>query len=144
MKRIIDGKTYNTETSAKIFDYNGLDLDPTDQNGVLWGQVLYQTRHGAYFVYKYYDDLDGKDTIQPFSPTEAQTWLEEIQHTDVTNIIEQHFGEMPEAGELESRITLRMPDSLKNKIDAFAQRNHQSTNAWIVKMLEKAIAYERG
>lgn len=147
MKRIIDGKTYNTETATKIASNDCWDRDPRWSHGE-YGEALYQTRHGAYFLYEYqdavrneYGDYIDIKNIKPLSPLEAQDWLEEHNFVD---IIEQHFGEMPEAGEAESRITLRVPDSLKVKIDAMAKKNNQSTNAWIVKSLEKTIAYERG
>ena len=149
MKRIIDGKTYNTETATKIVSFDCWDEDPA-YSGQEYGSILYQTRFGAYFLYDYYttwyaiSDISNeelKEKITPLSPLETQKWMEDHRF-DI--LIEQHFGEMPEAGESESRITLRMPDSLKLKIDAMANKNNQSTNAWIVKSLEKAIAYERG
>ena len=62
-----------------------------------------------------------------------------------TELIEAHFGEMPEAGETESRFTLRMPDVLKSRIDALAKSRDQSTNAWITRCLERcATAQEQG
>lgn len=53
-----------------------------------------------------------------------------------TQLIEKHFGEQPEAGESESRITVRIPDSLKSRIEALAAENKQSLNAWIMRCLE--------
>jgi hypothetical protein len=145
MKRIINGKTYNTETATKICDWSNWDIDPSSCS-FEYGEIIYQTRYGAYFLYKYAFPNDDKseETITPFSPQEAQEWMENVTYVDLTKHIEEHFGEMPEAGISESRITLRMPDSLKSKIEVFAKKNQQSLNAWIVKTIEKSIAYERG
>jgi hypothetical protein len=40
-KRIIDGKTYNTETATQLGDWDGAELPLVE--------ALYQTRHGAFF-----------------------------------------------------------------------------------------------
>ena len=47
MKRIIDGKTYNTETAKKICD-TGNDEYPTDFR--YENSSLYITKKGAYFI----------------------------------------------------------------------------------------------
>ncbi len=140
MKRIIGGKTYNTETAAKIAMRND---DPRDAgyDDIVEGEILYQTRHGAYFLLYYNEISPEDDALIPLAPQEAQSWMEKYASVE---LIEQHFGEMPEAGDSESRLTLRMPDSLKQRIDLLAGKNNQSTNAWIVRALEKVIAYEKG
>jgi predicted HicB family RNase H-like nuclease len=130
-KRIIDGKTYNTETATKIAEeYN----DDEHNAGMEWNE-LFQTRHGAYFVFEGSEYFDVAKIV-PLTPSEAQAWMEKYAHAE---LIEQHFGEMPEAGDSESRFTLRMPDSLKQRIDGAAKANSQSTNAWIVRALEKQV-----
>ena len=52
------------------------------------------------------------------------------------DLIEAHFGEQPEAGEAESRLTVRIPDKLKDRVEALATANKQSVNAWIMRCLE--------
>lgn len=58
MKKVIKGKTYNTETSKKVcgFDVNG------------WTHELYQTKSGEYFTY-IYDEwcLRSLDTEEKYS-----------------------------------------------------------------------------
>ena len=135
MKRIIGGKTYNTETAtcvAKAYQHPMDDAHFSE---------LYQTRHGAYFTH--YGDLSlGADDygfleIRPLSPAEAQAWMERNASTD---LIEAHFGEQPEAGESESRLTVRIPDKLKERVEALAAANKQSVNAWIMRCLESCAA----
>ena len=137
MKRIIDGKTYNTETATKIAEQEWEDNTNYQSNdnfqiGVEWNE-LYQTRHGAYFNYGGHGFFH-EEYIIPLAPNEAQKWMEKHASAE---LIEQHFGEMPEAGDSESRFTLRMPDSLKQRIDNAAKANNQSTNAWVIRCLEK-------
>jgi len=129
IKRIIGGKTYNTETATRVAK---AWFHPQDER---WDE-LYQTRHGAYFRSwgdPAYDE-DGIEQIEPLTPSEAQTWMEKHASAE---LIEQHFGEQPEAGEAESRVTLRIPDSLKSRIEGLAISNKQSLNTWIIRCLEE-------
>src|SRR5882762_7814995 len=91
-KRIIDGKTYNTETATQIAGWGGGD-GPYEQ-----GDYLYQTRFGAFFRYSYVDGADENDyeKIEPLTPEEARAWLEK-NHSYGPDLIEKLFGQMPEA-----------------------------------------------
>lgn len=65
MKKVINGKTYNTETSKKVcgFDVNG------------WTHELYQTKSGEYFTYTYkYDHF--LEEIKLVSENEVSHMLE--------------------------------------------------------------------
>jgi hypothetical protein len=130
-KRIIDGKTYNTETATQLAGHDS-DYGPYSE-----GKFLYQTRFGAFFTYSYLDGVDENDfeKIEPLTPEEARAWLEENASYS-PDIIEKLFGEMPEAGSGESKFTLRMPDSLRERLAERAKANNQSLNAWIVRCLE--------
>ena len=140
MKRIIDGKTYNTETAAQLASWSSVD-DPAMANlaGEVGG-VLYQTRHGAYFVVQYDGNLDPWDDgylkLMPLDPGQAQRWTE--QHCSADEV-EAEFGEMPEAGAAEAKLTLRMPEVLRKRLVALAEERKQSLNAWIVRCLEGCV-----
>ena len=131
-KRIIDGKTYNTETSTQIAGWS------EDEGFYESGCYLFQSRLGAFFEYTFLDGAaeDDYEKITPLSPDEAQKWLEERMSWD-TDLIEKLFGEMPEAGASEVKFTLRLPDSLRNRLAELANTNGQSLNAWIVRCLER-------
>ncbi len=45
---------------------------------------------------------------------------------------------VPAGEELSARITLRLPDALKSRVEAAADREGVSTNAWIVRALARA------
>ena len=132
VKRIIDGKTYNTETSTRVAGWDQ-DEGPYDT-----GEYLYRTRFGAFFRYWFFEGSgeDDFERIEPLSHEEARTWLENKVSWN-PNLIEAHFGKMPEAGSGEAKFTLRLPDTLRNRLVARAEENKQSLNAWIVRCLER-------
>jgi len=136
IKRIIDGKTYNTETATMLASWSSTDNPETMQRPE-YGGILYQTRHGAYFVVQYDDGLEpwesGYQDLIPMDPETAQRWTEKHCSTDD---VEKLFGEMPEAGDAEAKLTLRMPESLRRRLVLIADRRQQSLNAWIVRCLE--------
>jgi HicB family len=137
-KRIIDGKTYNTETATLLAE--------TAHRGNYGGEFdqLYQTRHGAYFQHDGDWGVSNEDgplvNITPLPPSKAQAWME--KHASAS-LIEKHFGEQPEAGESESRITVRIPDALKSQIEAMAATHKQSLNAWIMRCVEGCAMHQR-
>ena len=136
-KRIIDGKTYNTETATEIYGSN----DGADMNHY-WesGEYLYQTRFGAFFSLKYLAGADENDyrTVEPLTPDEAREWLEREASWN-PELIEKLFGEMPEAGSGEIKFTLRLPESLRDRLASTAKDNNQSLNAWMVRCLERCV-----
>ncbi len=130
-KRIIDGKTYNTETATEHAGWSW-DDGPREE-----GIYLFQTRFGAFFEYSFLHGAqeDDHETIKPLTPAEAQKWLEEKTSWN-PELIEALFGEMPEAGSGEVKFTLRMPESLRNRLSERAAANKQSLNAWMIRCLE--------
>jgi predicted HicB family RNase H-like nuclease len=130
-KRIIGGKTYNTETATLLGHWQPIDCpDP-------FGEALFKTRHGAYFLWSYNPSHDFEEAIKPQTPQEAQAWMESNCTAEMT---ESEFGEMPEAGDPEARITLRVPDTLHQRIAALAEAQKQSLNAWILRCVERCAA----
>jgi hypothetical protein len=132
-KRIIDGKTYNTETATLVWHVGD------DADGPPGEVALFKTRHGAYFLY-YVSDLGPDEGIRPMDPSDALAWLE--KHCWRAEVIEAEFGEMPEAGDAEARITLRVPETLRRRIASLARERSQSLNAWIVRCLEACSSRE--
>jgi hypothetical protein len=128
-KRIIDGKTYNTET-ATLLGQGGSYDPPTEE-------ALFKTRHGAYFLY--YSDNEADERIFPLGPEKAQKWMEDHH---LTTLIIAEFGEMQEAGDTEARITLRIPETLRKRVAEIARSRNQSLNAWMLRCLERAVEME--
>ena len=134
-KRIIDGKTYNTETATQIEGHSNFS-GPFEA-----GEFLYQNRFGAFFTYAYQDGANEDDfeKIEPLDPEQARSWLEKNASWN-PDLIEKLFGAMPEAGAAEVKFTLRFPESLKTRLSEKAKENNQSLNAWMVRCLEKCAS----
>jgi predicted HicB family RNase H-like nuclease len=132
MKKIIDGRTYDTATAALIAErcHPG---DPAD------GAWLYQTRHGAFFLYvQYYasPEYDMGQKITPLTEDEAQKWLEE----NANHLVEEHFGPFPEAGAAERRLTLRIPGNLAHRLEKAAQAKGVPLNRYMMRCLERCVS----
>lgn len=126
-KRIINGKSYNTETSTLVHEVSGREESNYDG--------LYQTKHGAFFLW-WYDVAREASGIKPMSDDEAQKWLERL---DVpAALLEQYFGDFPEAGASESRITLRLPGNLYKRVSASAAAANLSLNTYLMRLLERS------
>jgi len=88
MKKIINNKTYNTETAQLIKEYwNG------HEKGDDYYQLerLYKTENGDMFLYYTggkYTVYEGDEDIIPLEPCDVCNWLERIERTEA---IEKYF-----------------------------------------------------
>lgn len=139
MKRIIEGRTFNTETATKVAfakvdrPYLGADEE----------QTLYLTRSGAFFVHVR-DPVDNQDDIEILTGEEAQNWVLEGE----VELFNSPFPDPPEAAaeepsKTEATIFIRVPQSLKRQIDATAKAAGQSVNAWAMRCLERCLDLNR-
>lgn len=102
MKKIINGKKYDTETAKKIDCASSMYLKTSFS---YWEESLYQKRNGEFFLYgeggpssKYSvhvseNEWYGGEKIIPLTEQEAKQWAE--QHMSV-NKYEEIFGEVEE------------------------------------------------
>ena len=88
MKQIIDGKTYNTETSNHLYTVSASGCTPRDFQW--WEESLYQTAKGAYFLHgkggamsrfsESVGDLrTGGERLEALTRSEAIQWAERRQ-----------------------------------------------------------------
>lgn len=101
MKKIINGKLYNTETAKCV----GSDRYSYPRDFHYWCETLYRKKGGDYFLHgeggpasKYAEKVDsngwsGGESIIPMNIDEAKKWAE--VHLDVDEYIEE-FGEPEE------------------------------------------------
>jgi len=149
IKKIIDGKTYNTATSILVHHKEADKVIPLLTGDKYYqGDVeLYKTRLGAYY-FLYRDVLcqspevnEGEewyeDRIYPKTDTEAMDWME--KHCNEK--LESYFGSFAEAGSDEVRITLRLPRILRDRLNSIAKSDafNLSLNAYITKKLHEAV-----
>ena len=99
MKRIIDGKKYNTETAECVAEWSN-HYYPNDFH--YCQESLYKTQKGAWFVAghggalsKYSEPVGnnargGGEGLEPLTPGEARQWLEDKGFTEE---LEEHFAD---------------------------------------------------
>ncbi|MBK5960280.1 hypothetical protein CCR97_19035 [Rhodoplanes elegans] len=145
MKRIVNGVTYNTDTSVKIGRYCFENDDNVDCVA-----TLYQTRGGAFFeveegAKKVWNQREQKEqareysTVTPMSVEQAQKWILEIDNVE---IFQNPFGDPPEAAAEDSpgaTIYVRVPESFKRRIEREATENKASVNNWMMRCAERCM-----
>ena len=128
MKRIIDGKKYDTETAYMVGQWENMyDVS----NFHYFSESLYRKRTGEYFLFgeggamsKYAETVgqnqwQGGEKIIPLTYENARKWAEEHLGVDV---YESEFGEVSEDDESTIAVTVRVSKSTKDAIDKLAAR----------------------
>lgn len=143
MRKIIDGRTYNTETSKVIGKWSNSYI-PSDFR--YCAETLYKNTRGAYFLYgeggplsKYAtisgDNRGWGETIIPMTADEAQKWAEEHLNAEE---YEAEFGEVEEAeGDLTTRE--RVTFSLDTEIMTNLRKLSAKTGTPMARMIDRAI-----
>lgn len=139
MKRIIDGVTYNTDTAtpAATWEYENHD-------GYETTATLYQTRGGAFFIVHEWT-VNGK----------AKVYFESTSRDEVTKLIERGnqiailneeiLEDPPEAAEEStpgSTLYIRVPATLKTRLENLASEQNISLNAWTMRCVERCSRIE--
>jgi predicted HicB family RNase H-like nuclease len=147
MKRIVNGVTYNIDTSTRLAESRWERHDEPDKE---YFGTLYETRGGAFFVdleitrqrwneAKHIQETEVINEFEPLSPDQAQKWLLE---GDV-EIFRNPFGDPPEAAaesEPGATIYIRLPASLKRSVDDAARAANLSANVWAMRCLERCLS----
>lgn len=151
MKRVVDGVTYNTDTSTKVAVSEWEEVDEGPKTDIVVKQELFQTRGEAFFLlirkeWREFDQnerewiRDERSEITPISRERAQGWLLNGQVEIIDSSV---FGDPPEA-EAEDKpgatIYLRVPASLKSRIETRAKDEGLSVNAWAMRCMERCLA----
>ena len=148
MKRIVNGVTYNTETSTRLAESRWEMDDERKAFG-----TLYQTRGGAFFVdveitSQEWNELERTaetkvvHTFEPFGPEKAHQWMLEGE----VEIFNNPFEDPPEAtdeAEPGATIYIRVPASLKQRVDEAASKASVSANAWAMRCIEGCLQKDR-
>ncbi|MFM0016723.1 toxin-antitoxin system HicB family antitoxin [Paraburkholderia sediminicola] len=133
MKRIINGKTYNVHTATTVFEDGPAISDPAGDSFAYWG--LYQTRHGEFFKIRMNHNGEEILEFRPVTDAEAQELLE--KHAN--HLVEQYFGEMPEGGAAERRLTIRIPGNLADRVEVVAKTQGLSLNSYAMRCFERCV-----
>jgi predicted HicB family RNase H-like nuclease len=149
MKRIVDGVTYNTQTSRLLARAVLRAVWPDDES-VEHTLELYQTRGGAFFLLDRWlqevwierqerAEHRERSELEAMSAEQAQRWMLE---NDI-EVIDNPFGDPPEATAEEesgSTVYVRVPPSLKRTIDQEAGKVKLSTNMWAMRCMERCLS----
>jgi predicted HicB family RNase H-like nuclease len=147
MKRIVDGLTYNTDTSTLLARAEWEPNQWSPYSGAECEGELYQTRGGAFFlVTTIHIPEDRERGLEPRDKVEfaamtaerAQAWMLE---GDV-EVYRNPFEEPPEAEaepEGGATIYIRVPAALKRDVDEAAQEAKVSVNVWAMRCLERCL-----
>ena len=141
MKKIINGKVYDTSSAKEIGHYeNGL---PTDFDYI--EEVLYRKRTGEFFLHgfggartKYATSIGGNswasgEKILPVSYEEARQWAEE--HLDAETY-EAAFGAVIE-DDSKTTINLSLPVSLVEQLKRDSSKAGMGLSAYVEQLLSK-------
>jgi hypothetical protein len=133
MRRIIEGTAYDTETAELIKSVQGHPEYAPEE-----AATLYRTRNGAFFLWAQYvtPGYNVAVEIVPLPDERAQKWLED----NANELVEQYFGEMPEGGAAERRLTLRIPNNLAKRLEAISQSKEIPLNRYMNRCLERCAA----
>ena len=143
MRKVINGRTYNTETSKRIGSWDngvyGSDFRSCEED-------LYKNTKGAYFLVgeggpmsKYSvshgNETSGSTELIPMTATEAQEWAE--SHLDIEEY-EAEFGVQEEAtSDLTTRERVNL--TLDNEIVARLRKHSADTGIPMARIVDKAI-----
>ncbi len=137
MKRIIDGLTYNTDTSTAFATYEyendkGYDVDAT----------IYQSLGGALFVVHRWETKDKtyKYHFEAITRGEINMMIERGTQIEITD--ESVLETPPEAAveaEAGATIYVRVPASLKRRVDEASRDEKISGNQWAMRCMEKCL-----
>jgi hypothetical protein len=134
MKRIIDGKTYNTDTATTVARW-----DYQDENGYDTAVTLYQTRGAAFFaVHLWTVDEVVKVYFESFTREGVARLVEHIDNlTILDSSILQDPPEATDDSETTATLYIRVPASLKDRLEALAKADGVSLNTWTMRCVER-------
>lgn len=143
MKRIINGKRYDTDTAQFIKTYRS-DLSISDFR--YYDESLYLKKTGEFFLYatgngssKYasqYGDLRGPgEKIVPLTLDEAKAWVEKIEDPD---LYEELF-EIPDEEGGNVAFSMLLPTNLYNILDHRSLKDGITKKDIVVKALEEYL-----
>jgi hypothetical protein len=146
MKRVISGKTYDTDTATAVARYEN-----ENNNGETVECVVYVNKGGVYFeTNAWIQEDDGgerleKSSLSPLTSEDIDRLL--AGRTVVEILDEEKLPPPPEASSEDERepdeavasVYLRMPVLLKIKFETAARQARQSLNAWAISKLEAGL-----
>lgn len=140
MKKIIDGKLYNTDTATEIaYSFHGDSL----RDFYHYSERLYKKRTGEYFLHgeggpmsRYavtisQNQWSGGEKLIPMTFEKAREWAEANMNADD---YQDEFGEVDEGGE-QITISVSLDEGTVTKAKRQAQMHGLTVSAYIAKLI---------
>jgi HicB family len=139
MKRIIEGVTYNTDTATVVAKWEYKDQDHYDTDA-----TLYQTRGGAFFiVHEWNVEEKAKVYFEAISRDGVSRLVERTNNLDILDDeILQNPPEAAEESAPSATLYVRVPASLKDRLEFLAIDAGVSLNAWTMRCVERCASLE--
>ena len=143
MKKIINGRLYDTETAKDV----GCDYHGSPRDFSYWSEHLYQKRTGEFFLHgeggpnsRYSRSLGpnewcGGEKIIPLTYDAAREWAE--KHMDADDY-QDLFGDVPEADGDDVLISVKLPAGTDAKLRRLAAQQGTSLTAVIRSLIDNA------
>ena len=143
MKRIIDGRKYDTETATFVASH---DNGRATSDFEFVGHALYRKRTGEYFLESEggamtrYAERDGDgwrggSVIEPLTYEQARAWAEE--HMDADEY-EAEFGEVPESDGEDVVLSVRVSPATRERLRRMAAESGRSQGAVLDELVARA------
>lgn len=141
MKKIINGKKYDTETAELLHEWHNVEY-VTDFD--YYSEELYRKRTGEYFLYgegnarsKYAKAIGnnswgGGEIIQPLTYEAARQWMEDHATADEYEAV---FGEASEDGE-DVAVTFRISTAARERLRKASEKTGKTQSAIIESLIE--------
>jgi hypothetical protein len=151
MKRRIDGQVYDTDTATAVARSEE-EVDRTEEGKTGFEGhrtfTLYRTPKGVFFLVTHETWIADDDwrtpkqqyNFEPLTPADAEKW---VDTGEVEMLDDSVFPEAPEAEpvvETTATLYLRIPVTLKEKIEAKSRARGQAMNTWAIHCLEACVA----
>ena len=139
MRKIIDGRTYNTETSKLIGDWSN---ERSNRDFSHCYQALYRNTKGAYFLHGYGGPMSeyarhiGGETINPMTAEDAQAWAEKHLFAET---VEAEFGAQEEAAPSDLTTRERVNMVIDSELMAKLRKYSSETGVPMSRIMDKAI-----
>jgi hypothetical protein len=137
MKRIIKGKTYDTDTATPVAR-SAYEAD--DKSWVT--ETLFMTKGGAFFSVTQDGSVPDRPEFALLTREQAEQWVN--NNGQPVELLSDIFGEPEEATADDGptpelvAVYVRMPETLKRRVERGAKHENMSVNAWMVQMADAA------
>jgi hypothetical protein len=141
VKRIVDGRSYNTETGELVAFCS--EPSPFKGNDSTYLK-MYRTRAGAYFLTWVNENQETR--LEPLTQHRARAILKgedrEFGKVSWTRLALEAVPE--DSKQTDAVIYFRVSPEFKARVERAAKEANQSVNAWLLRVVEYAVATRAG